>query len=235
MIRTVKTALGAIEYELVQTQRQSMELRLISGGAVRLFTPRRTPLRTADGFVIGRAQWIVDTRRAMREHKERTLAAHPIATGEKVLYEGVPTEIRIVSAARNRIVHMGELILIEATDTAEEAVREQLRRWLTEQARERVTERLAHFAPLVGKAPGRIAIRDQRTRWGSCSSGDNLNFNWKLIMAPPSALDYVVVHELCHLYEFNHSGRFWQRVERHMPDYQDWKNWLKKNGKMLGL
>ena len=227
--------MGAIEYELIQTQRRSMEIRLAAEGSARLFAPKRTPLRTADAFIAERATWIMDTRRALREHRDCTREAHPIRTGAKVLYEGVPVEIKIEHASRNRILYDGDFIHVGATDESEEAVREQMRRWFTEQARERITGRLAYFEPIIGKSAGRVAIRDQRTRWGSCSSGDNLNFNWKLIMAPPEALDYVVIHELCHLFEFNHSPKFWARVERHMPDYRDWKDWLKKNGKMLGI
>ena len=80
-----------------------------------------------------------------------------------------------------------------------------------------------------------VHSRDQRSRWGSCSSKHNLNFNWKLILAPPQALDYVVVHELCHLHEFNHSPRFWRLVESQMPDYEAWKKWLKIHGSELGI
>lgn len=79
----------------------------------------------------------------------------------------------------------------------------------------------------------RITIRDQKTRWGSCSAKGNLNFNWRLILAPEEVLDYVVVHELAHLKEMNHSGRFWKQVELVMPDFAKHRLWLKQNGDML--
>lgn len=101
--------------------------------------------------------------------------------------------------------------------------------------RAEIGERIAALHPAIGGEFGRVAVRDQRTRWGSCSSKHNLNFNWKLIMAPPEALDYVVVHELCHLHEFNHSPRFWARVGSVMPDYEIWKKWLKAHGGELGV
>ena len=104
---------------------------------------------------------------------------------------------------------------------------------LRRQTRALVEQRAAHFAPLVGVTYGRIAIRAQRTRWGSCSAKGNLNFNCLLALAPPQVLDYVVVHELCHRKELNHSPRFWQAVEEILPDYQQRRAWLKANGRQL--
>ena len=94
-------------------------------------------------------------------------------------------------------------------------------------------ERAARFAPLVGAGYGRITIRAQRTRWGSCSGKGNLNFNCLLMLAPEAVRDYVVVHELCHRKEMNHSQRFWQEVEALLPDYRTPRKWLKDNGSAL--
>ena len=104
---------------------------------------------------------------------------------------------------------------------------------LREQARKLVTERVRYYAPIVGVTYGQIAIRTQHTRWGSCSSKGNLNFNCLLAVVPPEVLDYVVVHELCHRKELNHSSRFWSEVERVLPDYKAHRKWLKENGTNL--
>ena len=96
-----------------------------------------------------------------------------------------------------------------------------------------VTERVNYYAPIVGVTYSQIAIRAQHTRWGSCSSKGNLNFNCLLAMTPPEVLDYVVVHELCHRKEMNHSSRFWQAVEEVLPDYKASRDWLKANGNSL--
>ena len=93
-----------------------------------------------------------------------------------------------------------------------------------------IPERVAHFAPLVGVTYGRITIRNQRTRWGSCSSSGNLNFNCLLMLTPPEVIDYVVVHELCHRKEMNHSGRFWNEVAIVLPGYAEQEKWLKTHG-----
>ena len=113
------------------------------------------------------------------------------------------------------------------------ALTEEKRKTLAEEAKTVIARRAAHFAPLVGVDYGRITIRSQRTRWGSCSGKGNLNFNCLLMLSPPEVLDYVVVHELCHRKEMNHSPRFWAEVEQVMPDYRIHKQWLKDHGAEL--
>ena len=101
---------------------------------------------------------------------------------------------------------------------------------LADEALRVIPGRVAHFAPLVGVTYGRITVRNQRTRWGSCSSKGNLNFNCLLMLAPPGILDYVVVHELCHRKEMNHSPKFWAEVAKVMPDYKERQKWLRTEG-----
>ena len=101
-------------------------------------------------------------------------------------------------------------------------------------ARKIFPERTAYFAKCMGVTYNRITIREQKTRWGSCSSAGNLNFNWKLVLMPPELLDYVVVHELAHRKEMNHSPRFWAIVERELPDYCNRREKLKILGRQLG-
>lgn len=100
-------------------------------------------------------------------------------------------------------------------------------------AREYFPKRVSHYAHMLGVTYGKMSIRDQKTRWGSCSSEGNLSFNWRLILAPPDVLDYVVIHELCHRKEMNHSKEFWALVESLMPHYKECRKWLKKNGRDL--
>ena len=106
-------------------------------------------------------------------------------------------------------------------------------RSLADEAMRVLPARVSHFASLAGVTYGRITIRNQKTRWGSCSSKGNLNFNCLLMLAPPAVQDYVVVHELCHRKEMNHSPRFWAEVERIIPDYKTYEKWLKTEGKNL--
>ena len=103
-------------------------------------------------------------------------------------------------------------------------------RELASRAMEWFPGRVAHFAPLVGVTYGRITVRNQKTRWGSCSSAGNLNFNCLLMLAPEEIRDYVIVHELCHRLEMNHSARFWREVGRVLPDWKERKKWLTEHG-----
>ena len=104
---------------------------------------------------------------------------------------------------------------------------------LADQALKIIPARVEYFARIIGVTYGNITIRNQKTRWGSCSSKGNLNFNWKLVLMPQELLDYVVVHELAHRKEMNHSARFWAIVEQELPDYQKRRNELKKMGQLL--
>lgn len=103
-------------------------------------------------------------------------------------------------------------------------------RALAKQAREIIAQKVRYYAPLVGVDYGRIAIRRQRSRWGSCSSKGNLNFNCLLMLCPDEVVDSVVVHELCHRKQMNHSAAFYKEVERVFPEYKRCQKWLKENG-----
>ena len=104
---------------------------------------------------------------------------------------------------------------------------------LANRALEVIPERVAHYAPLIGVTYGRITIRNQRSKWGSCSSKGNLNFNCLLMLAPPEVIESVVVHELCHRKHMNHSKEFYAEIQRVYPDYKKWDRWLKENGNLL--
>ena len=123
--------------------------------------------------------------------------------------------------------------LSNRTTFNQEKLTDQEMKMLREKARALVTEKVQYYAPLIEVTYNQIAIRAQHTRWGSCSSKGNLNFNCLLALVPIEVLDYVVVHELCHRKELNHSDRFWNEVAKILPDYKVRKKWLKDNGSNL--
>lgn len=167
---------------------------------------RSLGLEVRDGEVIVRAPYLASKRKI-----ERFVAEH----------EGwIEKHLRLESERREKLAGVQKL--------SDEELR-----GLAAKAKQVIPQRVAHFAPLVGVTYGRITIRRQRSRWGSCSVKGNLNFNCLLMLAPPEVLDSVVVHELCHRKHMNHSKRFYEEVLRVFPEYYRWHSWLKINGDEL--
>ncbi len=111
----------------------------------------------------------------------------------------------------------------------------EIEKWLRREARVAIQQAVRDWSRAMDVEPKRLGLRDQKTKWGACSAKGSVTFNWRLIMAPPEILEYVVIHELAHLKELNHSPRFWAVVERHCPDWRNKKAWLKQNGRLLKL
>ena len=120
----------------------------------------------------------------------------------------------------------------ELKETAEKLSEEEIKK-LADQAVKYIPQRVAYYAEKIGVTYGRINIRNQKTRWGSCSAKGNLNFNCLLMLTPPEVIDSVVVHELCHRKEMNHSKKFYEEIDRVFPEYKKWHRWLKDNGASL--
>ena len=125
---------------------------------------------------------------------------------------------------------MGKILMWIPYDADYEQRRILLEKWYRRQAEQLLSEKAAFYAERLGVSFADIRIKDQRSRWGSCSSVGNLNYNWKLVLMPPGVLDYVVVHELAHRREMNHSAAFWKVVATWMPDYKKYRKWLRDNG-----
>lgn len=105
-----------------------------------------------------------------------------------------------------------------------------LKSWYKKQALSLLTQKTIFWAQQIGVTFHKISIKDQKTRWGSCSSLGNINYNWRIIMAPDPAIDYLVIHELCHRAHLNHSASFWEMTRLYAPDYKEQKLWLKQHG-----
>ncbi len=170
--------------------------------------------------------------------KRRTLALEITPRGEVLVRAPLRASdavIRSFVEGKERWIE-AHLALVQERMAAEAAVprlTEAEREALRAKAKPVLEARVAHFAPLAGVSWGRITIRTQRSRWGSCSAQGNLSFNALLLLAPPEVLDYVVVHELCHRKEMNHSSRFWAEVERLVPDWKTQRLWLRRSGGAL--
>lgn len=150
--------------------------------------------------------------------------------GEKFMFLGKSYPLEIVTGQKKLLVLGGSFYLSASVLDKAELIFE---RWYRRQAKKIIQERVENFAGEYGFQYLGIKITSAKTRWGSCSSTGSLNFSWRLILAPLEQVDYVVVHELVHTIQHNHSKRFWRKVEMIMPDYKERKKWLTKNGRGL--
>ena len=178
-----------------------------------------------------------DSIRIIRSDR-RTLSLQVRPDGEVLVRAPKRTSMQEIEAfVRKNSAWLQKHLALARQEAARTAPQERLTmdeiRVLADHAMRVIPGRVAHFAPLVGVDYGRITIRNQKTRWGSCSARGNLNFNCLLMLTPPEVVDYVVVHELCHRKEMNHSPRFWAEVERVIPDYRSCEKWLKTEGGKL--
>ncbi len=236
MKRTIVSGSQRVTYTLIQASRRDVLFQALPEAGIRVYAPKQMRLRDIDQMVRERAEQLLEMQREVDQRLEEYRQSHRLEDGSAMLIEGKRHTLRLRQGQRRTgRANGGEYILTLPDPEDGEAVRAALKSALSALALKRIRERLEYYIPRIGRGPGRVAIRDQKSRWGSCSQMGNLNFNWKLIMAPPQALDYVVIHELCHLYEFNHSPRFWQLVARQMPDYEVWKKWLKRHTEDMNI
>ena len=227
MKREIRFQGKKLEYTLIQAPRRDVLIQALEGNLTRVYAPKRMPLSEIDALVGRRAGEILSMQRA--------LAPAPLRSGECGRVEGRPRRLRLERGTGESSLTETEWVLFCPDPENARQVRDRARSFLAEMALVRIRERLEVYAPRIGVSYGRVTVRNQRTRWGSCSAKGNLNFNWRLILAPEKCLEYVVIHELCHRREFNHSARFWDLVQRQMRDYQVWKDYLKKNGAGLNF
>jgi len=193
---------------------------------VEVVLPRRSPASAAAAAVDELAPWI--ERRLAETRAVRAVLA---ARGDTVPYLGTALTLR-PEPGRTRVHRRGDVLLVPAHgDGAGPAIE----RWFRRAARAEIAPRLDAAAAALGVGYSALTVRNQRTRWGSCSAAGAMSFNWRLLLAPEPVLDYVVWHEACHLRVPNHSPSFWSLVREHCPDYQDHRRWLWRSGATLVL
>jgi len=176
------------------------------------------------------AAWVIEKKRRFDEYRA-DIPERRFAEGEMFPYLGEDCEI-LVEQRPSSIVD-GESFRLASHHVEETSVKRALETLYRRKARERFEARADHFAEQMELAYEKIEVRNQRTKWGSCSTSGTLGLNWRLLMAPPDVLDYVVVHELAHLREQNHTSEFWRLVGEYIPDYERRAQWLNEHSVSL--
>lgn len=211
----------------VSTRARAYRLTLPASGKPVLTVPAHGRWPEAADFLRRQRHWLA-------ARLKRAPGRKRFADGETVPLRGVPHRIIGRNAVRGRvaIVSFGDGPALDVPGGPDHLAR-RLADWLKNEAEADLGDRVAHHAARLDVRPTGMTLRSQSTRWGSCSSAGRLNFNWRLIMAPPFVLDYVAAHEVAHLVEMNHSPAFWQTVAQTLPDMTRGKAWLKAHGQDL--
>jgi len=190
---------------------------------VKITAPIHSTLRDIYAFAVNHNDWI-----------KKRLSELPLPiffrNGTGVNIFGETRKIRSCPDARRGVWDDGEFINVSGMP---ENIGKRVENFLKEQAKQNISEKARFFAAQIDKKISRISIKDTKSRWGSCSVKNNLNFSWRIIFAPIEVYEYVIAHEVAHLKEHNHSAKFWKQVEAFTPHYKESDKWLRDNGKKL--
>lgn len=209
---------------------RNYRLTLKRDGTAVATIPLRGSEREALRFVEQHQDWL-ERARARQARKPR--GAEVWVIGTHVLWRGEMTEVRIAAAGeRPQVCLAADIFRVPAFDGD---LRPTLEAHFARRGKVELPARTWELSALTGVEVKHVTVRDQRSRWGSCSANGTISLNWRLVQTPESVRDYIIYHELMHLREMNHSARFWARVEEVCPGWREAEHWLKRNGSLLGL
>lgn len=217
--------------QIIRTARRTIALEITPEAGLIIRAPRRVSESDIDQLIRKKNNWIRTKQEEARRRKDRVVVKKFIE-GEEFLFLGSAHRLTLADRLPVRLSFDQEkgFLLFKAFQGHAKNI---FRDWYRGQAYQVFTSRTAYYASRCGFQYQTIRISDARTRWGSCSTKQRLCFSWRLVMAPLAIVDYVVIHELAHLKEMNHSKRFWKLVETILPDYRQAERWLKDNRHVL--
>jgi predicted metal-dependent hydrolase len=204
----------------------------IRDGVVELAAPPHVTEARLNALLEARKDWIA---RHWREQQARLAQRSQAALPTELMCRGQTLALRHEPGVRREVRRSADGLLVRGVDPQQEPAAWQalLANWLKREAAREFAPLLAHWATHTGLKPSRVGLSSAQRRWGSCSASGAVRLNWRLLMAPPAVLDYVIVHELAHLEHMNHSAAFWSLVARWMPDWRERRQWLKQHGDSL--
>ncbi|MFA5523427.1 MAG: SprT family zinc-dependent metalloprotease [Tissierellales bacterium] len=235
----LETQNRTIHYNIVRTKRKTIGISIDMTGKVKVSVPLYIAEKQIVEIVEKKTNWIIKKLGVVEEIK-KNVVIRKLVNGEKLLYLGKEYELRIVEKDQSevKVTFQNEAIIVYLpkgikNDSKKQSIKKELIIWYKKSFSKLVKERIKDYSSRLNVTPCKVVIKEQKTRWGSCSAKGNINLNWRLVMAPISIIDYVIVHELCHMKVMNHSKSFWKEVELIIPDYIERRRWLKENGHLL--
>jgi predicted metal-dependent hydrolase len=216
--------------KIVRSHRRTIALIITPEAHLIVRAPLRAPAAMIDEVIREKSGWI---RKKMGEMRGRPHAVvHSYEEGEIFWFLGRPYPLHIVDSAGDGIQRTDRLCV---SHTIKPDIRSGIQRWYRKEAYKEIHSRCMWFSMMTGYSPSSVRITDACQRWGSCNHRGGLNFSWRLIQAPLGIVDYVIVHELVHLRQPDHSRRFWVKVKELMPDYERRREWLRENERLLRI
>jgi predicted metal-dependent hydrolase len=224
-----------IPYSVRVSKRATRYHISISEKGLEVVLPIGIPIEKAESLLHKNSAWVLTHwEKISRRIRHADMPTLPRNT---ILYRGKPTPLRLTTdpSLKSRAIaeFRGKFVQIRVPTNVKRIPKNTISAWLTSEARILITQRVAQLSTIYRLHPKQISIRNQRTRWGSCSSTRSLSFNWRLVMVPVEVMDYVIIHELSHMDEPNHSTGFWALVASRCPDYKKYRLWLKHNTHLL--
>ena len=227
-----------IEYQLLPgSQRKTTDIVIERDGVVTVRPPANYTPEQVDAVVESKRMWIY---RNLAEWKDLNASAvvREWVNGETFLYLGRSYRLSLVSNQEGDLMLKDGRFCLSRSVVEEggaEAARLAFETYFSERGLQRFSERVAYYAQKAGVTVASIKVKEMGYRWASCGKNGVLNFHWKCMMAPPKIIDYIVVHELCHVHHRSHSDAFWNEVDKVLPDYRERKEWLRRRGASLDL
>jgi len=216
--------------KIIRSKRRTIALVLTQEAKLIIRAPIKTPEGYIHNFVAKSEKWI---KKKIKEIKLKpALPEKEFVAGESFLYLGRNYLLRFENNSLEPL-EFKDCIIVNTKEKS--AARELLIKWYKAEAKQKISERCGWFSKITGYRPVSVRITNAQKRWGSCSAKGNLNFSWRLIMAPLDIIDYVIIHELVHIAQKNHSKRFWNKVGTILPDYKKKRDWLKENGRYFRI
>ena len=223
---------GSINYihmnpnKIIRSKRKTLSLTINENAELIIRAPKRLSIEKIQDFINEKENWINRKKRLIENQIKDVTSNH-----NKLLYLGNLFPINVEQNASKELFFNGEEFIANSIEP--DSLSLSIKKWYKNKFKEIALPRVAYFANKHNLMVNQVRIKNQKTMWGSCSSKNNINLNYLLLMAPMGVIDYVIVHELVHTIHRNHSTDFWDSVESIMPEFQEHKRWLKKNGYKL--
>lgn len=224
-------------YQLIRSRRKTISISFDKDVNLIVKAPLWVRTKDIEAFLAEKAEWIEATGRRLENARQKRLATRiRLENGDVLNYQGRELVLTVIREERSRAKVKqieGRLLMWVPYDADYDYRQIQLEKWFRKEALFIIAKKAEDYAQELSVSYEDIRIKDQKSRWGSCSGKGNLNFNWRIIMAPESVCDYVIIHELCHLRHMDHSPDFWRLVESICPDYKKKREWLKEHAEEL--